>query len=347
MKIGIIGAGLAGLVAAKDFMMAGHEVLLIEKDRKLGGRLASRSYENGDTKISLDYGLPYFSVESEEFGGFIKELEQKKLVRHWADSFSLYDGEQVHSVNPNHEGGKYYAAPAGMSSIANYLARWVDVKENAQAGGLTFIGRDRHKKKPWMVNLTDFSLYEADAVVLAVPAVQAYGILNTVQDEMPTRKVIRHIDEVRYDATFTLMLAVETENVPQWKAMDCNDEHIKLVVNESSKRQAGDSPGVTLLTAQSTHKFAQRFREEDSEQVKKTMINALSSIVGNWVADTRWSDIHYWNYLTAQNPMENSFIDVEMDEGPFALIGDYLGGNSMDAAYRSAKALVASWTEKY
>ena len=38
----IVGAGIAGLCAANDLQKAGHDVLVIDKGRGFGGRMASR-----------------------------------------------------------------------------------------------------------------------------------------------------------------------------------------------------------------------------------------------------------------------------------------------------------------
>ncbi|MEH2425805.1 MAG: FAD-dependent oxidoreductase [Nostoc sp.] len=40
--IAVIGAGIAGLVCAQQLSLAGYSVLVVEKSRSLGGRLATR-----------------------------------------------------------------------------------------------------------------------------------------------------------------------------------------------------------------------------------------------------------------------------------------------------------------
>ena len=54
MRVAVVGAGLAGLAAARELRAGGHEVLVVEKSRGLGGRLAARRVEG----TVLDHGSP-------------------------------------------------------------------------------------------------------------------------------------------------------------------------------------------------------------------------------------------------------------------------------------------------
>ncbi|HYX09512.1 MAG TPA: FAD-dependent oxidoreductase [Bacteroidales bacterium] len=169
MVIGIIGASISGLIAGKRLADAGHDVTVIEKNRTLGGRLSTVELDD----IKLDIGLTHFSAKTHTFETFVADLVSEGRVKEWAEEFSYYDGTEYHEIDPNADPRPQYVAEDGLQAIAHDLSRWVDVKSKEKAGGLTYIGPDRRKKRSWMINLTDISVFECDAVILATPAVEA------------------------------------------------------------------------------------------------------------------------------------------------------------------------------
>ena len=67
----VVGAGLAGLMAGRELVKAGHEVLLLDKGRSPGGRLATRRIG----QATLDHGAQFFTVRSPVFGAYVERVE--------------------------------------------------------------------------------------------------------------------------------------------------------------------------------------------------------------------------------------------------------------------------------
>ena len=63
MRIIIVGAGLAGLMAAQSCVQAGHNVIVFDKGRSVGGRLATRRIDSA----VLDHGAQFFTVRDAAF----------------------------------------------------------------------------------------------------------------------------------------------------------------------------------------------------------------------------------------------------------------------------------------
>lgn len=344
MVIGIIGAGIAGLTAGRLLAKAGHEVTVLEKSNGFGGRMATR-YAGKALETKMDHGISYFESYSPEFQLFTAELLEKKLIRLWGEKFFFYDGDKIMKKNPFSDNRALYTSVDGMNAIGKYLSRWVDVKTGVKAGGLTHIGKNRRKKRTWMINLTASNTFEADAIIIATPAPQAYGLLNTTIDEINTLKMVRVIDEINYHHAYSLMLGYGNKiTPPEWQGLICKNSAIDFISNENSKRDAGQE---CSLVAHSTHSFASSHLDKDRELVLGRLLNELSNITGGWASTPDWKRLHFWRYSRPANIIHEPFLELEDEESPLALIGDYFNGSDVDAAYRSGYNIAEHWIEKF
>lgn len=339
MVIGIIGASISGLIAGKRLAQAGHDVTIIEKDRTLGGRVSTIELDD----IQLDIGITHFEADTHTFKSFIEDWQSEGVVKKWADNFALYDGQEVFDSNPNVDPKPKYIGTKGNQIIADKLSRWVDIKSEEKAGGLTYIGPDRSAKRSWMINMTDISVFECDAVILATPAVEAYGLLQTTQNKTASRKITRHVDEVHYDGRFSLAVTYEEDEAPDWKGIHCEHSSVKWISNEVSKQGAEKA----ALVIQSTNNFFRKHAQKSDEEVKELLLKETADIAGNWVRQPKSSYLHRWKYFEARDPINEYFMELEMADGPLALIGDYLGGTTMENAFVSGYNLAEYWINKY
>ncbi len=69
-RVAIIGAGLSGLSAARRLSELGREVAVFEKSRSLGGRCASRLWND----CVFDHGAQFFTVRDADFRRFVAGL---------------------------------------------------------------------------------------------------------------------------------------------------------------------------------------------------------------------------------------------------------------------------------
>ena len=338
MRIAIIGAGISGLVAGRTLAKAGFEVVVFEKSRGYGGRMATR-YAGENHEIKLDHGVSYLEGQSPEFRAFLLELLEEGLTKPWSGRHMLLEKNRY--MEYHHEEARAVAID-GMNSIGRYLARLVDVRLQERVGGLTFIGDDRRKKRSWMLNLESSATYEADAVIIAAPSKQAYSVLNTTIDEVSTLKIVREIDEVEYDPLFVLMAAYSSAPELEWDMLDIKASVLGWAAVESSKRDMKK----THLVLHSTPEFA-RTHIEKREGVEKEMLKELSDLMGAWAGSPDWSQLHFWRYNQAINPLGVPYIDLNEMEKPLAVVGSYMNGNTVESAYLSGLKKKKKWVQEF
>lgn len=106
----VIGAGMAGLVCAQQLSQAGYSVLVLDKSRGLGGRLATRRLHG----TWADRGACYLKPKGELFRHFVEILRSRHILEVWTEEvYELTAGAPL--SEPKNRSPRY-VAPAGMSA---------------------------------------------------------------------------------------------------------------------------------------------------------------------------------------------------------------------------------------
>lgn len=351
MKIAIIGAGIAGLSAGQALARNGHEVHVYEKSRGVGGRMATR-YSDPSGEYRFDHGIGFFSASSDEFSLQVDRWHSKGLVKSWGDqAFRLgSEGQMIPFLETVSSSGtptkSWFTSSNGMNLLAKEMSRVVHVHYLAHVSGITYYGTSHGKKKPWLLNFQDSNMVEADAVIVATPAPQAYGILNTCHDEVDTYRIIREIDVVRYLPTFTVMALVDPNKQVPWSTLFLDGPRLQMISHESRKHAGLIDENETTLRRyilHSTHKAAQKAvnsqnRDKDWFQLQNEILADAAKILGDWIQHPSWSQSHGWRYAECENPLPHTHITNGRKEAPLAVIGDYFQGSSIEDSYLSGIA---------
>ena len=75
----IVGAGIAGMSAARMLVEHGHDVTVFEKSRGAGGRAARRRCDG----FEFDHGAQYFTARSQVFRDHVHDWRQQGVVEEW------------------------------------------------------------------------------------------------------------------------------------------------------------------------------------------------------------------------------------------------------------------------
>lgn len=156
MRCAIIGAGIAGIAAARRLKDLDWEPVLFDKGQRPGGRLATRRLTGPDgAEAKFDSGAQFYTVRDPAFASSLHSLEEAGVVREWHRGY----GEA--------ESHPRYCGAAGMNSIA---AAW--------AAGLTIhtatrIDRLEPAARGWRIQDQEF-----DAVILTPPVPQSLELIR-------------------------------------------------------------------------------------------------------------------------------------------------------------------------
>lgn len=179
----IVGAGISGLACARALHDAGRTVRVLDRGRRPGGRLSSRTLDGRP----VDLGASYFVVgDDERFGAVVSDWERRGLARPWTDTFQVIED----GGRPSPKTGPLrWAAPHGLRSLALDLADGLDVTSERTVASVA----------PYRVDDAP-----AGEVVLALPAPQAARLHDpvpgAVQDWEPVIAVALRWEERRWPA---------------------------------------------------------------------------------------------------------------------------------------------------
>ncbi len=342
-RVAIIGAGIAGITAARTLAQAGHHVTVFDKSAGLGGRMATRRTEFG----SFDHGAQYFTVRDARFRTLMQWALacDATVARPWAaNAVRVLDatGRKAAAALPTQE--PHWVGQPGMNALVAHCA--APLLAAGQLHNLTRVHRvSRAKDGLWTLNAVqgdvDAVFTGFDKVVLAIPSFQARELLINSEHHAPWA---RALDAVTVAPCWTLMLAFPnaqpiSPNVPavplgpQWNAARSTHHRIAWLARESSK-PARDQ--LERWTVQASADWSREHLEDDAERVKAKLLKAFAEVTGIRFEPAH-AQVHRWRFAKTETPLGKKYLfDAKTGLG---LCGDWCIGHRVEDGFVSGLEL--------
>ncbi|MEG4275918.1 FAD-dependent oxidoreductase [Microcoleus sp. MON1_C1] len=336
--VAVIGAGMAGLSCAQRLRQAGYSVVVVEKSRGAGGRVATRRVQG----TRADHGARYLEPQGDAVQGLIEALVDRDILKLWTDTVCEFRQGKLSAI-----ASSCYVAPAGMNAIGKYLAEDLEIwfSRRVQAISTT-------DNQMWHLSLevTDDNLQTpqeliAKAVVVAIPAPQALMFLNS---EIGFKSdFVDKLRSVEYDPCISVMAGYSATKQPdlsnlnpQWKSVSFPDNSdLAWVGLDSSKRL---DPLQPVFVVHSSANFAERYLEAaDLETVGQELLSRAAEYLIPWIKEPEWLQVHRWRYAFCRNPLPVSCLPAGRNL-PLVCAGDLCGEGQIEGALRSGLA-AANW----
>jgi predicted NAD/FAD-dependent oxidoreductase len=304
MRIGIVGAGLAGLACAERLVGQGHEVELFDKGRGPGGRMSTRRIVTSRGEAHFDHGAQYFTIRDDAF---------RRRVDSWI-------AEGAAALWPSAGTQAYVGVPA-MNSPVRLMANEQSVRWNA------LVTRIEASDRGWRFVIGEGDSADLDLAVVATPAEQAASLLASLAPDLAARAL-----SVSTDPCWTVMLAF-SEPVPV--AQNCwrGEGHIAWAARNNSKPGRF---GPESWVVQASPDWSRAHLEADSEWVADTITSALSDLLGAVLPPSLGRSSHRWRFARSGAEGSRAIFDADRRLG---LCGDWLIGPRVEAAWLSGAAL--------
>ncbi|MGE5659507.1 MAG: NAD(P)/FAD-dependent oxidoreductase [Actinomycetota bacterium] len=338
--VAVIGAGMAGLTCAQQLRQAGYAVVLLEKSRGVGGRVATRRLYG----TVADHGARYLEPQGAMVQQLIRVLCDRHLAQLWTEVvYEWGEGKQLDAGS-----GPCYVAPAGMNAVGKFLANGLEIWLNRRVAGLA-----PTSEATWHLTLETAEdstsvpgELQAKAVVVAIPAPQALMLLAAIAHLLPT-ELVDKLQSIEYAPTLTVMAGYPPERQLElaqrglkWKAVSFpHHPELGWIGLDSSKRLNSQQP---VMVVQSSAAFAQKHLEApDLGVLGQQLLDRSAESLIPWLNSPEWLQVHRWRYAFCHNPLPVSCLTAT-SLFPLVCAGDWCGGNQIEGALRSGIA-AAIW----
>jgi len=315
-RIAIVGAGVAGLAAARALAGRGDTVVVFEQARVPGGRLATRTIADieraiGVVDLVFDHGAQYFTVRDQRFAGVVSTWQAQRVVARWSGRIVAFDGEGWAPVDAATE--RYVGVP-GMSAIAAHLAGTLDVRYGERVDVIEPLTR------------------EFDRVILAVPPARALVLTAGVGG-------IAQRITVNMKPCWTVMAAFEQPVTVPFDGAFVSGSPLGWVARNQSKPKRDRTIDTWVLHA--TSAWSAAHVDDASERVGSFLMEAFDDLSRQGLPRAFHAAAYCWREAVADPPLGIGVIHDT--DARVTVCGDWCAGARIEDAYLSGLAAAEIW----
>ncbi len=321
----IVGAGLSGLMAAHRLSAVGRRVLVVDKGRSVGGRLATRRLGGG----ILDHGAQFFTTRSAEFTAAVDAWVDAGVVSEWNRGFGVEDGYPRYRTN------------GGMSQLAKHVAATLDpelvsVVTRVRAQALLQMG------DTWGVSYEGGAreVDEAGSVIVTSPVPQTIELLTDGAVRLDLGVTIDDLRSITYHRVIALLATVDGQ--PDFGSAGAlqqpDDPDFSFIADNMAK---GISP-TRAVTFHVSHALSAELFDRPNSEITEVLLpkarRALSSAGIDGDHAIGEFQVKKWRYAGPVTPRSERSLTIAARPGPLVLAGDAFGGSKVEGAFLSGLA---------
>jgi renalase len=314
LRIGVVGAGMAGLTAARTLSDQGHEVVVLEKARGPGGRMSTR--RNGD--LRFDHGAQYFTARDPRFLRHVLAWQERGLVQAWdARIATICDND----ISQKSQSTRRFVGVPGMNAICSELAN-----ELADCRFDWAVRDLKQQGKGWLLTSDENQTLECDALILTTPPEQASMLLRDPE-------VDERISAVEMMPCWSLMLELDKPLFAEHDAAFVNQGPLSWVASQPSRPQR---PTANAWVLHAGPEWSSAQLENPADEVRDLLLDAARQLPLAQSFTVESAVAHRWRYALAKQPLDCGVIWLGSKN--LALAGDWCHGSRVEGAFLSGTA---------
>lgn len=319
MQIVIVGAGMAGVSCGAHVVGGGHDVVLLDKGRGVGGRMATRRIG----AAVIDHGAQFATARHSVFAAAMDRLSLAGAARPWFRGHQPTPDEPAATSAP---GLVHWRGRPGMTALPRGLADGLVVRTATRVEALAAT------RSGWTVHLVGGETLDADVVVATAPVPQTLELLDRGAVALPDddRAIL---DTITYAPCLAVLAVLRAPSAvpPPGGLRLCGEPAAWLADNQVK--------GISSVPAVTVHAGPETSRAWWTE-ADETVVSGLLGAVAEWiggvdrVAETQ---VHRWRYAMPERVHPERCV-VSGGPAPLVVAGDAFAGPRVEGAFLSGRA---------
>jgi len=315
-RVAVIGAGMAGLACAAALHAAGLDVMVFDKGRRAGGRMATRRVDG----MAFDHGASVVTAHTPAFSAALGGMAAARAAALWPAA-----GPEAWTGVPGASALARHLEGLGVGSMntarhAAYLDRG--------AQGWTVRHLDAATARPGLVTREGGELAGPfDAVLLALPAPQAAGLLRAVP-----HRYAADADRAGMSPRWTLMIGFAAAS--EMPNLLLPGGALSVATRNSSHPGRAATP--ECWVAHAGPDWSRAHLEDDAAAVQAALVQDFAAATGI-SQEQSYAAVHRWRYALTESPLGVPAL-WDPDAG-LGVCGDWCLGARVEDAFTSGRAL--------
>ena len=331
----IIGAGMAGLAAARELTAAGWTVTIYEKSPGLGGRVATRRAHG----CLLDHGAQVLKTDGSELGAVMQnELSTADLIQVLSPIRPYANDGTIRPADPQRDAERKFTYRNGLTTLPKLLAKALPPQQTVFVYETRIGALEEAERGIILRDPNGREAGRADVVILTAPAPQAADLLENSRLKSEIHSRIEALRSVPYHPCFTVLLgyAAPAPPAPAYALLAEDRENPLLwLAFEQTKAPERAPNGEALLIAQFGPQWSVDYYDQPEEMIRAAALEHLRPLFGAAYDLPQWAQVKRWRYSQPRGRAD--FHAVNPESSAVLVCGDGLaeGNGRVQQAYAS------------
>lgn len=301
----IVGAGMSGLVAAKALAAAGADLIVVDKARGVGGRMASRR----SGSATYDTGAQFITVRDQRFQHLVDQMVAADAATEWFRAWNSRSRSEP----------RYRGVPA-MTGPAKWLASGLDVRL-----GVRLAAAYRGPDGRWVADGDEGRTYRAAAILLTPPVPQSLAMLEAGHASINVMLADR-LRSVEYHPSLAVIGRLDKGIIVGAPGIVTSGSSIiDWIADNHAKGVSDTGPAMTIHCS---HTYSREAYDAPDEVVVSAVESALPRDLVGPLEDPQ---VKRWRYARPTNCLADEAV-ADIDEKGLFFAGDAFSAARVEGA---------------